>query len=126
MEKLAVYFSAARSAREAYSAVVRLGGSTALRSLVSQKAAVDALTVSYGKAGLSAKEYGISAAAGAAQTRGVSGLASGLAAVASRWGRSGTLAVTAGEDLGAFIKDLYEHIPVLRGMFDEIARPIAM
>lgn len=126
LSKLAIYFAAARVAMEAYSAVVRLGGATALKSLVSQKAAVDALTVSYGKAGLAAKEYGISAAAGAAQTRGVSGLASGLSAVASRWGLIGTLAVTAGEALGSFIQDLYEHIPGLRGIFDEIARPIAM
>ena len=126
LSKLAIYFAAARVAMEAYSAVVRLGGAAALKSLVSQKAAVDALTVSYGKAGLAAKEYGISAAAGAAQTRGVSGLASGLSAVASRWGLIGTLAVTAGEALGSFIQDLYEHIPGLRGIFDEIARPIAM
>ena len=126
LSKLAIYFAAARVAMEAYSAVVRLGGATALKSLVSQKAAVDALTVSYGKAGLAAKEYGISAAAGAAQTRGVSGLASGLSTVASRWGLIGTLAVTAGEALGSFIQDLYEHIPGLRGIFDEIARPIAM
>jgi TP901 family phage tail tape measure protein len=126
LSKLAIYFAAARVAMEAYSAVVRLGGATALKSLVSQKAAVDALTVSYGKAGLAAKEYGISAAAGAAQTRGVSGLASGLSAVASRLGLIGTLAVTAGEALGSFIQDLYEHIPGLRGIFDEIARPIAM
>lgn len=127
LSKLAIYFAAARVAMEAYSAVVRLGGATALKSLVSQKAAVDALTVSYGKAGLAAKEYGISAAAaGAAQTRGVSGLASGLSAVASRWGLIGTLAVTAGEALGSFIQDLYEHIPGLRGIFDEMARPIAM
>lgn len=127
LSKLAIYFAAARVAMEAYSAVVRLGGATALKSLVSQKAAVDALTVSYGKAGLAAKEYGISAAAaGAAQTRGVSGLASGLSAVASRWGLIGTLAVTADEALGSFIQDLYEHIPGLRGIFDEIARPIAM
>ena len=127
LSKLAIYFAAARVAMEAYSAVVRLGGATALKSLVSQKAAVDALTVSYGKAGLAAKEYGISAAAaGAAQTRGVSGLASGLSAVASRWGLIGTLAVTAGEALGSFIQDLYEHIQGLRGIFDEIARPIAM
>lgn len=126
LSKLAIYFAAARVAMEAYSAVVRLGGATALKSLVSQKAAVDALTVSYGKAGLAAKEYGISAAAGAAQTRGVSGLASGLSAVASRWGLIGTLAVTAGEALGSFIQDLYEHIPGLRGIFDEIARPFAM
>ena len=126
LSKLAIYFAAARVAMEAYSAVVRLGGATALKSLVSQKAAVDALTVSYGKAGLAAKEYGISAAAGAAQTRGVSGLASGLSAVASRWGLIGTLAVTAGEALGSFIQDLYEHIPGLRGIFDEIARPIVM
>lgn len=126
LSKLAIYFAAARVAMEAYSAVVRLGGATALKSLVSQKAAVDALTVSYGKAGLAAKEYGISAAAGAAQTRGVSSLASGLSAVASRWGLIGTLAVTAGEALGSFIQDLYEHIPGLRGIFDEIARPIAM
>lgn len=126
LSKLAIYFAAARVAMEAYSAVVRLGGATALKSLVSQKAAVDALTVSYGKAGLAAKEYGISAAAVAAQTRGVSGLASGLSAVASRWGLIGTLAVTAGEALGSFIQDLYEHIPGLRGIFDEIARPIAM
>ena len=126
LSKLAIYFASARVAMEAYSAVVRLGGATALKSLVSQKAAVDALTVSYGKAGLAAKEYGISAAAGAAQTRGVSGLASGLSAVASRWGLIGTLAVTAGEALGSFIQDLYEHIPGLRGIFDEIARPIAM
>ena len=126
LSKLAIYFAAARVAMEAYSAVVRLGGAAALKSLVSQKAAVDALTVSYGKAGLAAKEYGISAAAGAAQTRGVSGLASGLSTVASRWGLIGTLAVTAGEALGSFIQDLYEHIPGLRGIFDEIARPIAM
>ncbi|WP_448976956.1 phage tail tape measure protein [Neisseria sp.] len=127
LSKLAVYFAAARVAMEAYSAVVRLGGATALKSLVSQKAAVDALTVSYGKAGLAAKEYGISAAAaGAAQSRGLSGLASGLSAVASRWGLIGTLAVTAGEGLGSFIQDLYEHIPGLRGIFDEMARPIAM
>lgn len=127
LSKLAIYFAAARVAMEAYSAVVRLGGAAALKSLVSQKAAVDALTVSYGKAGLAAKEYGISAAAaGAAQTRGLSGLASGLSAVASRWGLIGTLAVTAGEALGSFIQDLYEHIPGLRGIFDEIARPIAM
>lgn len=126
LSKLAIYFAAARVAMEAYSAVVRLGGATALKSLVSQKAAVDALTVSYGKAGLAAKEYGISAASGAAQTRGLSGLASGLSAVASRWGLIGTLAVTAGEALGSFIQDLYEHIPGLRGIFDEIARPIAM
>ncbi|VTX85280.1 Chromosome partition protein Smc [Neisseria subflava] len=127
LSKLAVYFAAARVAMEAYSAVVRLGGVAALKSLVSQKAAVDALTVSYGKAGLAAKEYGISAAAaGAAQSRGVSGLASGLSAVASRWGLIGTLAVTAGEGLGSFIQDLYEHIPGLRGIFDEMARPIAM
>lgn len=127
LSKLAVYFAAARIAMEAYSAVVRLGGATALKSLVSQKAAVDALTVSYGKAGLAAKEYGISAAAaGAAQSRGVSGLASGLSAVASRWGLIGTLAVTAGEGIGSFIQDLYEHIPGLRGIFDEMARPIAM
>lgn len=126
LSKLAIYFAAARVAMEAYSAVVRLGGAAALKSLVSQKAAVDALTVSYGKAGLAAKEYGISAAAGAAQTRGVSGLASGLSAVASRWGLIGTLAVTAGEALGSFIQDLYEHIPGLRGIFDEIARPIAI
>lgn len=126
LSKLAIYFAAARVAMEAYSAVVRLGGATALKSLVSQKAAVDALTVSYGKAGLAAKEYGMSAAAGAAQTRGLSGLASGLSAVASRWGLIGTLAVTAGEALGSFIQDLYEHIPGLRGIFDEIARPIAM
>lgn len=127
LSKLAVYFAAARVAMEAYSAVVRLGGATALKSLVSQKAAVDALTVSYGKAGLAAKEYGMSAAtAGAAQTRGVSGLASGLSAVASRWGLIGTLAVTAGEGIGSFIQDLYEHIPGLRGIFDEMARPIAM
>lgn len=126
LSKLAIYFAAARVAMEAYSAVVRLGGAAALKSLVSQKAAVDALTVSYGKAGLAAKEYGISAAAGAAQTRGVSGLASGFSAVASRWGLIGTLAVTAGEALGSFIQDLYEHIPGLRGIFDEIARPIAM
>lgn len=127
LSKLAVYFAAARVAMEAYSAVVRLGGATALKSLVSQKAAVDALTVSYGKAGLAAKEYGISAAAaGAAQSRGVSGLASGLSAVASRWGLIGTLAVTAGEGIGSFIQDLYEHIPGLRGIFDEMARPIAM
>lgn len=126
LSKLAIYFAAARVAMEAYSAVVRLGGATALKSLVSQKAAVDALTVSYGKAGLAAKEYGISAAAGAAQSRGLSGLASGLSAVASRWGLIGTLAVTAGEALGSFIQDLYEHIPGLRGIFDEIARPIAM
>ena len=127
LSKLAVYFAAARVAMEAYSAVVRLGGAAALKSLVSQKAAVDALTVSYGKAGLAAKEYGISAAAaGAAQSRGVSGLASGLSAVASRWGLIGTLAVTAGEGIGLFIQDLYEHIPGLRGIFDEMARPIAM
>ena len=127
LSKLAIYFASARVAMEAYSAVVRLGGATALKSLVSQKAAVDALTVSYGKAGLAAKEYGISAAAaGAAQTRGVSGLASGLSAVASRWGLIGTLAVTAGEALGSFIQDLYEHIPGLRSIFDEMARPIAM
>lgn len=127
LSKLAVYFAAARVAMEAYSAVVRLGGATALKSLVSQKAAVDALTVSYGKAGLAAKEYGISAAAtGAAQSRGLSGLASGLSAVASRWGLIGTLAVTAGEGIGSFIQDLYEHIPGLRGIFDEMARPIAM
>ena len=126
LSKLAIYFAAARVAMEAYSAVVRLGGATALKSLVSQKAAVDALTVSYGKAGLAAKEYGMSAAAGAAQSRGLSGLASGLSAVASRWGLIGTLAVTAGEALGSFIQDLYEHIPGLRGIFDEIARPIAM
>ncbi len=127
LSKLAIYFAAARVAMEAYSAVVRLGGIVALKSLVSQKAAVDALTVSYGKAGLAAKEYGISAAAaGAAQSRGVSGLASGLSAVASRWGLIGTLAVTAGEGIGSFIQDLYEHIPGLRGIFDEIARPIAM
>lgn len=127
LSKLAIYFAAARVAMEAYSAVVRLGGVAALKSLVSQKAAVDALTVSYGKAGLAAKEYGISAAtAGAAQSRGVSGLASGLSAVASRWGLIGTLAVTAGEALGSFIQDLYEHIPGLRGIFDEMARPIAM
>lgn len=127
LSKLAIYFAAARVAMEAYSAVVRLGGATALKSLVSQKAAVDALTVSYGKAGLAAKEYGISAAAtGAAQSRGLSGLASGLSAVASRWGLIGTLAVTAGEGLGSFIQDLYEHIPGLRGIFDEMARPIAM
>lgn len=127
LSKLAIYFAAARVAMEAYSAVVRLGGATALKSLVSQKAAVDALTVSYGKAGLAAKEYGISAAAtGAAQSRGVSGLASGLSAVASRWGLIGTLAVTAGEGIGSFIQDLYEHIPGLRGIFDEMARPIAM
>lgn len=126
LSKLAIYFAAARVAMEAYSAVVRLGGAAALKSLVSQKAAVDALTVSYGKAGLAAKEYGMSAAAGAAQSRGLSGLASGLSAVASRWGLIGTLAVTAGEALGSFIQDLYEHIPGLRGIFDEIARPIAM
>lgn len=127
LSKLAIYFAAARVAMEAYSAVVRLGGVAALKSLVSQKAAVDALTVSYGKAGLAAKEYGISAAAaGAAQSRGVSGLASGLSAVASRWGLIGTLAVTAGEGIGLFIQDLYEHIPGLRGIFDEMARPIAM
>lgn len=127
LSKLAIYFAAARVAMEAYSAVVRLGGATALKSLVSQKAAVDALTVSYGKAGLAAKEYGISAAAtGAAQSRGLSGLASGLSAVASRWGLIGTLAVTAGEGIGSFIQDLYEHIPGLRGIFDEMARPIAM
>ncbi|WP_456090378.1 phage tail tape measure protein [Neisseria sp.] len=127
LSKLAIYFAAARVAMEAYSAVVRLGGASALKSLVSQKAAVDALTVSYGKAGLAAKEYGISAAAtGAAQSRGVSGLASGLSAVASRWGLIGTLAVTAGEGIGSFIQDLYEHIPGLRGIFDEMARPIAM
>lgn len=127
LSKLAVYFAAARVAMEAYSAVVRLGGATALKSLVSQKAAVDALTVSYGKAGLAAKEYGISAAAtGAAQSRGLSGLASGLSAIASRWGLIGTLAVTAGEGIGSFIQDLYEHIPGLRGIFDEMARPIAM
>ena len=127
LSKLAIYFAAARVAMEAYSAVVRLGGAAALKSLVSQKAAVDALTVSYGKAGLAAKEYGISAAAtGAAQSRGVSGLASGLSVVASRWALIGTLAVTAGEALGSFIQDLYEHIPGLRGIFDEIARPIAM
>lgn len=127
LSKLAIYFAAARVAMEAYSAVVRLGGATALKSLVSQKAAVDALTVSYGKAGLAAKEYGISAAAaGAAQSRGVSGLASGLSAIASRWGLIGTLAVTAGEGIGSFIQDLYEHIPGLRGIFDEMARPIAM
>ena len=127
LSKLAIYFAAARVAMEAYSAVVRLGGAAALKSLVSQKAAVDALTVSYGKAGLAAKEYGMSAAAtGAAQSRGVSGLASGLSVVASRWALIGTLAVTAGEALGSFIQDLYEHIPGLRGIFDEIARPIAM
>ena len=127
LSKLAIYFAAARVAMEAYSAVVRLGGAAALKSLVSQKAAVDALTVSYGKAGLAAKEYGMSASAtGAAQSRGVSGLASGLSAVASRWALIGTLAVTAGEALGSFIQDLYEHIPGLRGIFDEIARPIAM
>lgn len=127
LSKLAVYFAAARVAMEAYSAVVRLGGVAALKSLVSQKAAVDALTVSYGKAGLAAKEYGISAAAtGAAQSRGLSGLASGLSAIASRWGLIGTLAVTAGEGIGSFIQDLYEHIPGLRGIFDEMARPIAM
>ncbi|WP_455942632.1 phage tail tape measure protein [Neisseria sp.] len=127
LSKLAIYFAAARVAMEAYSAVVRLGGAAALKSLVSQKAAVDALTVSYGKAGLAAKEYGISAAAtGAAQSRGLSGLASGLSAVASRWGLIGTLAVTAGEGIGSFIQDLYEHIPGLRGIFDEMARPIAM
>ena len=127
LSKLAIYFAAARVAMEAYSAVVRLGGATALKSLVSQKAAVDALTVSYGKAGLAAKEYGMSASAtGAAQSRGVSGLASGLSVVASRWALIGTLAVTAGEALGSFIQDLYEHIPGLRGIFDEIARPIAM
>ncbi|WP_455934037.1 phage tail tape measure protein [Neisseria sp.] len=127
LSKLAIYFAAARVAMEAYSAVVRLGGASALKSLVSQKAAVDALTVSYGKAGLAAKEYGISAAAtGAAQSRGLSGLASGLSAIASRWGLIGTLAVTAGEGIGSFIQDLYEHIPGLRGIFDEMARPIAM
>lgn len=127
LSKLAIYFAAARVAMEAYSAVVRLGGVAALKSLVSQKAAVDALTVSYGKAGLAAKEYGISAAAtGAAQSRGLSGLASGLSAIASRWGLIGTLAVTAGEGIGSFIQDLYEHIPGLRGIFDEMARPIAM
>lgn len=127
LSKLAIYFAAARIAMEAYSAVVRLGGAAALKSLVSQKAAVDALTVSYGKAGLAAKEYGISAAAaGAAQSRGLSGLASGLSAIASRWGLIGTLAVTAGEGIGSFIQDLYEHIPGLRGIFDEMARPIAM
>lgn len=127
LTQLAALFAAGAVAVKAYETAVRLtGGAAALKSLVSQKAAVDALTVSYGKAGLAAKEYGISAAAGAAQTRGVSGLASGLSAVASRWGLIGTLAVTAGEALGSFIQDLYEHIPGLRGIFDEIARPIAM
>ena len=127
LSKLAVYFAAARVAMEAYSAVVRLGGVAALKSLVSQKAAVDALTVSYGKAGLAAKEYGSIASAGvAAQSRGLTGLASGLSSLAARWGIIGTTATIVGEAVGGFIQDLYEHIPSLRAVFDEMARPIAM
>lgn len=127
LSKLAVYFAAARVAMEAYSAVVRLGGAAALKSLVSQKAAVDALTVSYGKAGLAAKEYGSIASAGvAAQSKGLAGLASGLSSLVARWGIIGTTATIAGEAVGAFIQDLYEHIPGLRAVFDEMARPIAM
>ena len=127
LSKLAVYFAAARVAMEAYSAVVRLGGAAALKSLVSQKAAVDALTVSYGKAGLAAKEYGSIASAGvAAQSKGLTGLASGLSSLVARWGIIGTTATIAGEAVGVFIQDLYEHIPGLRAVFDEMARPIAM
>ena len=127
LSKLAVYFAAARVAMEAYSAVVRLGGAAALKSLVSQKAAVDALTVSYGKAGLAAKEYGSIASAGvAAQSKGLTGLASGLSSLVARWGIIGTTATIAGEAVGGFIQDLYEHIPGLRAVFDEMARPIAM
>ena len=127
LSKLAVYFAAARVAMEAYSAVVRLGGGAALKSLVSQKAAVDALTVSYGKAGLAAKEYGSIASAGvAAQSKGLTGLASGLSSLVARWGIIGTTATIAGEAVGGFIQDLYEHIPGLRAVFDEMARPIAM
>lgn len=127
LSKLAVYFAAARVAMEAYSAVVRLGGVAALKSLVSQKAAVDALTVSYGKAGLAAKEYGsIASASVAAQSKGLTGLASGLSSLAARWGIIGTTATIAGEAVGGFIQDLYEHIPGLRAVFDEMARPIAM
>ena len=127
LSKLAVYFAAARVAMEAYSAVVRLGGAAALKSLVSQKAAVDALTVSYGKAGLAAKEYGSIASTGvAAQSKGLAGLASGLSSLVARWGIIGTTATIAGEAVGAFIQDLYEHIPGLRAVFDEMARPIAM
>lgn len=127
LSKLAVYFAAARVAMEAYSAVVRLGGVAALKSLVSQKAAVDALTFSYGKAGLAAKEYGsIASASVAAQSKGLTGLASGLSSLAARWGIIGTTATIAGEAVGGFIQDLYEHIPGLRAVFDEMARPIAM
>lgn len=122
LTQMAVYYAAARVAVNAYTAVVRIGGVQAVKSLVSQRAAVDSLTASYGRA--------TAAAGGLANTSG--GIASLSGGVSKLSGLMGTLAArfalisVASEALIDVNNHLYATSSAARSVMDEIARLPAM